>query len=640
MVFLIAHRSPPALNNSGYILVADFLNKTSDQFFDHSLTEAMRVSLRQSSYLNIFPQDRVADALQRMRLSSDKVLDDTTALSLARREGVELIVAGDIGRIGTTYVLSCRIINALSGESVGLRHREVSAVEKVLSEMDEICKDIRERLGESVSQISGSAKRLEDVTTSSLPALDLYSRGSALEGQGNFREARGLLAQAVEIDSLFAMAVNELAYIEHKLGNDSLALVYHRRLPPLFDRVTDREKFFIQTIYYGPDFEYDSAKAYENVRRLIIRYPNSADGLLELGWLAMCYGDTREALEASENGLRIDSTYAGIIYSNMGFTLALSGDANGAMGYYRKSKRIRPTYYTLDMYMSQAHWMNESLDSAEYALRTIIPLADGQTRIGALSRLASLLYFEGRIDESRKQCTAGVNLAQSIHRKGDESYFHYMLAEIAAESDGWREYIGEMKTAERLSATPFPELPLIGVSYAETGRSSDAERIIYRISSTRSAEPYFLKRQQDYLHLVKAELLLGEHQALKAMNEFQRVEKVLARDPFYLLSQRGSARSEEMLSDTSAIGTYLGILAHRGAVVMAGMDRAHNSGLWVSRLWTEVNFALARLYMKAGRFRDAEEQLHECTQIWQHADPGFRKAEEARQLLSQLTKGR
>ncbi|HEV8537581.1 MAG TPA: serine/threonine-protein kinase, partial [Bacteroidota bacterium] len=153
---------------SKYVVVADFENQTGDSVFNHSLTQAMKVALRQSAYLNLMSSDRIPEALQRMRLSADHRLDETTALSLARREGGAVLVAGNISQLGTSYVLTCKIIDPGSGELLELLHREVPRVESVLSEMDALCKDIRERLGESLRAIAASAKPLEQATTASL----------------------------------------------------------------------------------------------------------------------------------------------------------------------------------------------------------------------------------------------------------------------------------------------------------------------------------------------------------------------------------------------------------------------------------------------------------------------------------------
>ena len=194
--------------------------------------------------------------------------------------------------------------------------------------------------------LSENTAKLERVTTPSLDALELYSRGNVLEGEGKYREAAILKSQAVLKDTMFAIAVSDLSYIYRKLGEDSLALYYHSRVLPLIDRVTDREKFYILAVYYGPSFELDYQKAFENVQQLVVRYPNSSEGYATLGHLAMFVGNYSAALEADSKALSIDSVYKGTVFNNMGYALALSGNADEAIEYFRRSKTIRQQYHT------------------------------------------------------------------------------------------------------------------------------------------------------------------------------------------------------------------------------------------------------------------------------------------------------
>lgn len=625
---------------SRYVLVADFENQTSHNFFDNSLTEAVRYALRQSPHMNLLPRDRIPEALRRMELPPDHRLDEPTALALARREGVQVLVAGGINQIGASYTLSCRIIDAASGEELHLLRRNAARVENVLTELDELCKDIRNKLGESLQQITTSTKPLEEVTTPSLQALELHSRAMHLEGQGNYRDAAVLERQALAEDSMFAIAVSELSYIYRKIGNDSLAMVYHRRVLPLINRVTDREKYYILSIYYGPSFELDFPMAVENVRQLVLRYPNSAEGFSILGWLAMYEGNRASAVEAFQRSLALDSTHyaVGSIFNNWGFTLALDGDGSAALPFFKRSKSIRPSYYTTDLYIAQANWMIGELDSAEQILRGIPPSADGWQQISTRMALASLYEFEGRLQAAREQCADAIEMCRKEDRSSDEAYFHYMLGELAAASSDWGAYLTELKESERRSRSPYLELPLIGASYARNGRPGDSRRILSEIESARSDDPYFLKRRKDYLHLVDGEIKLQRRLPAEALDEFRNVGRLYCGDPVYLLAQRGLARAAELQGDTNAITLYQGLLKRRGEAVMAFVRSLRPSGLWTRQLWPEVDFVLGKLYVQRQDTVLAEQHLQRCLESWSHADRVDQQAREAAKILLQLTK--
>src|ERR1051326_3034512 len=168
IVSSIRPRPQFTLADSDFVLVADVGNHTSDKIFDHSLTEAIKVALRQSPHVTLLSSERIANALERMQLSKNSRLDESTAVSLARREGARVVIAGGIDPLGTGYSLSWKIVDVLTGEVLSVIHREVPRIENILGEMDRISEEIRNRLGENLRDISKDAMPLDKVTTPSL----------------------------------------------------------------------------------------------------------------------------------------------------------------------------------------------------------------------------------------------------------------------------------------------------------------------------------------------------------------------------------------------------------------------------------------------------------------------------------------
>ncbi len=336
-----------SLASTDMIMVADMENLTGNKVFDHSLTEAIKVSLRQSPHINLLSSDKVTDALELMKHTKDKV-DEPTALTVARRTGARMVIAGSISPLGAGFLLSCKIVDAHSGETVALVNREVSRIESILSEMDGLCENIRKNLGESLKGAPGDVAPLERVTTPSLEALELYARGDKLEREGDYQGAAVLKEQAVALDSNFTSAISDLSYIYRKLGVDSLALYYHNRVPRLLSRVSDWERFYILSTYYGPSFEFDFPKAFENAQQLVTRFPNQEEGFAMLQHLAMYVGDLKTEREAARRSLQLDSVAAPSKFNNAGYAEALSGNADEALKLFRESKWRRPKSYTAD----------------------------------------------------------------------------------------------------------------------------------------------------------------------------------------------------------------------------------------------------------------------------------------------------
>jgi serine/threonine protein kinase/tetratricopeptide (TPR) repeat protein len=639
VVALVLYFSPARgmrLETTDFVMVADFENKTDDHVFDHSLTEAIRVSLRQSTQFNLLPADRIATAMTLLQIPEASPLDQKSAVLVARREGARAVVAGNISRLGTTYLLTCGIIDGGTGETVKILRQEVPRIEDVLSGMDKLCEELRENLGESLGHISAARRPLDEVTTRSLQALEYYSRGDRFSAEGQYRQTAAMMEQAVALDSTFVMAISELAYAYRKIGNDSLATVYHRRILPLVHRVTEPERLEILAMYYGPSFEIDFQKAYEQIQQLTVKYPNDAYAFATLGHLSMFAGNTALALEANARAVALYPGYDRTCYNNSGFALALDGKPQEALVWFRKAKALRPSYLAIDLYMALTHWMNEEYDSAETILRDALRRAEPPQRNPVRVVLSSLHYFLGNLSSARALCLDGVRECRAQYQRGDEGYFHLLLGELAAASGKMTEYHSEMRTAETLSSSPFPDLPLIARSFAQHGFTADAERILHQISSARTFDPFFVRRRSSFLNLVRGEILFTRQKYNEAQQRFDAVEKVQAGEPYYFLARKGSAECTARRGDTTALIRLDSILTRRGEVMMGSLSSIRRTGFWTRWLWPEVHQDLGELSLKLRRTPLAEAHLAASAECWKGAESEDLRATRARLLLSQL----
>ena len=636
IIIWLLPRDTLSLNPTDYVIVADFENHTGNPIFDHSITEAIKVSLRQSAGFNVLSPRRIIDALARMQSSPDRTVDPEIALSIAQREGVRAVITGNISKLGSKYVLSCSVVDATSEETIRSIRREADRIENVLKALDGLCEDIREGLGESFPEISDKSMPLEKVTTSSIEALELYSRGDELQGLGRYTEAAGLIQQAVEKDSLFTIAISALSYIYRKIGEDSLALHYHYKVLPLIDHVTDRERYFIIATYYGPSFEMNFQKALNNLKQYVILYPNDSEGYAYLGHLAMFAGDLKTALAANRKAIMLDSAYKGTIYNNTGFAYALAGKGNEAISFFKMSKAIRPDYFTIDAYLSQAYLIKQDTDSSEKILKSILEAESPRLKLRAHMQLASLYYLLGKLDASRSECRIAIKLCKTTKQPAEEAYFHYLQAQLAKEEREEITFRTELELAERLCESPFFEFALVGISYARNGYLKDARRILSKIEETKSLDPYFLRRKDDFVHLIQSEVYLAGGKISGALKEFEAVQKIHSGDPLYLLSLEGLARCNATRNYDSAIQIYENLLKQRGELVMAFVSSIRNSGFWIRWLWPDVDFKLGQLYFVQQKFSEARQHLERALSLWKNSDSDFANKAAARELLSKI----
>ena len=172
-----------------WILIADFENQTGDPIFDESLNTALTVGLQQSQHVNVFPETRVAETLQRMGRQEVETIDQTIGLEVAIRENLRVLVVPRIGRVDSVFDITTRIIDPGTGEDLKSRSVRATGRAEVLPALDKLAKKLRRDLGESMLAVARRDVELQAATTPSLEALRAWSEGSHHFGQRRFDEA-------------------------------------------------------------------------------------------------------------------------------------------------------------------------------------------------------------------------------------------------------------------------------------------------------------------------------------------------------------------------------------------------------------------------------------------------------------------
>jgi eukaryotic-like serine/threonine-protein kinase len=115
---LLYSRRAHALTDKDWILLTDFTNTTGDTVFDGTLKQALAVQLQQSPFLNVYPEQRVRQALKFAGKSEDERVTVPVARDLCQREGVKAIMTGSISAIGSSYVVSLEALNCVTGDPI------------------------------------------------------------------------------------------------------------------------------------------------------------------------------------------------------------------------------------------------------------------------------------------------------------------------------------------------------------------------------------------------------------------------------------------------------------------------------------------------------------------------------------------
>jgi eukaryotic-like serine/threonine-protein kinase len=250
-------RSRPAktLTEKDTVVLAAFSNATGDPVFDDTLKQALTISLRQSPFLSIVSDEKVAANLKLMERPANTLLTPEVAREVCLRSDSKAYIAGSIATLGNRYVVGLRAVNCQNGETLSQEQITAGAKEAVLDSLGVLAAKLRSQLGESRATIQRFDLPLEQVTTSSLEALKAYSNAD--------------YERAIRLDPKFALAyvMADTSMLGEQIGREYLARAFQ-----LSEHVSEREKLMIAGRYYEKvTGELD--KAAKSLEELIRIYP-------------------------------------------------------------------------------------------------------------------------------------------------------------------------------------------------------------------------------------------------------------------------------------------------------------------------------------------------------------------------------
>ena len=311
------------------IVLSDFDNRTGDEVFDDTMKQGLSVQLEQSPFLALVSDRRVNETLKLMgRPVSDRLTPGVTQ-EVCQRTGSRAMVIGSIAALGNQYVISLKAVNCDTGDILAEAQEQAAGKELVLKTLDAAAVSLRSRLGESLSSVQKYATPLEEATTPSLEALKVYSVGVKTDAAKGDTASLPFFKRAVDLDPNFAMAYERMAIAYFDLNEIGRAAEHGRKAYALREKVSERERLGIDSIYY-----------------------NFVTGELERG---------------AENGELWQQTYPrdDQAYSSLGFVFATLGNWEKALKEWQEAVRLGPDFAEQYYLLSLSYMSLNRLDEAE-----------------------------------------------------------------------------------------------------------------------------------------------------------------------------------------------------------------------------------------------------------------------------------
>ena len=421
-----------AFGENETIVVADFRPPAGDTLLGATLGEALRTDLGQSANLRVLSRAAIREILQRMLRPAESAVPFAVAREIATREGAKAVVDGEVVRLGSSYVLSARLVSALDGTELATFRQTADGDDELIAAVGALSRDIREKVGESLKGIRASSA-VERVTTPSLAALRKYMEGVNAEEKGEVPAAVQAYEAAIALDSGFAMAWRKLAVVisNHFLGADkamhALTEAWKHR-----DRLSDVERAITEGSYYMNGPEPDASKALAAYEQLVAR-------------------DSTNRTALNNAGVMYQTVFRRFDKSATLFRLALNQKSANATG-----------YVNLQSALVDAGRPPASLDSVEQEFRERFA---GNSMLWEAKAMA--LWAHGRLDSLEALSRSVKRTARTSRQTTQSISWLRALAALHGRSREYHELATEAATAYARAANPETSAAEISAQVAE-----------------------------------------------------------------------------------------------------------------------------------------------------------------------------
>jgi eukaryotic-like serine/threonine-protein kinase len=606
--------SAAKLTNKDPVVLADFTNTTSDSVFDDALKRALAIQLEQSPLLNVISDERVGGVLKLMNRSGNERLSPDIAREVCLRSNSKAYLTGSIAHIGSHYSIGLKAVNCQNGDALASTEAEAESRDAVLRALGEAGGRLREKLGESISSVQKNNKPLDQVTTSSLEALKSFSQGLRAQYASDYDAAFRFYRRAVELDPNFARAYAALGtyYLTHNQA--SLSAANYKKAFDLRDRVTERERFYIEAGYYQ-NVTGELERARQVYLQWVQSYPSDDIPQGNLGVIDSSLGRFEASLAATLKAQEIvpDSS---IGYGNLieGY-LALNRFDDASAAYKQAVNR------NLDSpFLRLTRYLLAFLQSDSAAMQDQFNWAAGKEFVEDmfLSAQADTEAFYGHLAKSRD---LSQRAADSALRAGSrETAAMWTITQALREAELGNEARARQSAAAALALTPGRDVELLAaLVYSRVADAAPAQKIIDKLDRDHPVDTLI---QSYWLPASRASLELHHGKPTRAIDLLQSASLYELGTPaqfqygtLYPVYLRGLAYLKAG-QGPQAVAEFRKILKHRGVVLNFCT-------------YPLAYVGLARAYALSSDKPRARGAYQAFLALWKNADPNIRIFQEA-----------
>jgi serine/threonine protein kinase/tetratricopeptide (TPR) repeat protein len=617
-------RRTTALTDKDTILLADFVNTTSDPVFDGTLKQALAVQLGQSPFLDIFSDDRVSDSLKLMGRAQGERVNREIGREICQRQGLKAMLAGSIASLGSNYVMTLEVINAQTGDVIAREQTEAQGKEQVLRSLGEASTKLREKLGESLASIQKFDAPLEQVTTSSLEALKAYSLAKekgTLENNQN--EAIPLYKRAVELDPNFAVAYAELSVSYRLRGQPELAIEPARKAFELRERAGERERLLISLSYYS-DVTKELDKQLEVAELRTRTYPRDYEAANNLGVRYRSMGLIEKSIEEFRESIRRNPKFPSS-YMNMARGFVLLNRLDEALPPCRQTLELNHDFAACHDILFQIAFIQGDTS----AMKQHLDWYTGRpNEFGSLDLQADVAAFAGQLRKALDFEGRASDMAEAQDLKERAAQYSSLRALLSAVVGDCRKAREDTTAALSIGRTRSA-LSNGALAFALCGESGQAQALA---AERAKLDPADTLLNAVTLPLIRAELELQHGSPSEAVRLLQSATQFERMD----LTSNQPASSVPRGPWPAYVRGQAYLRQQAGAEAMAEFQKVLDRSVPVSILHPLAELGLARAAVLQGDAAKARKAYQDFFALWKDADTDVPILQQAKQEYEKL----
>jgi DNA-binding winged helix-turn-helix (wHTH) protein/tetratricopeptide (TPR) repeat protein len=622
-VWFFQGRSAFSFNSRDSVLITDFDNQTGDPRFDNALGMAFVVSIEQSRYANVFPHTRLDSVLPLMGRPPGQRITASLGREICQRENIRGLLTPSITRTGQEYAISAQLIDPRTGETVRSFTERAHGEDHILEALDVLAKETREALGESLYHIQLANKRLPQVTTTSLTALQQFAEGSLLWNQGKYTEAIALYQAAVASDPNFAMAHAALgnAYYSYITNAPDDGKREYEKALSLASHTTDRERMLIEA-HYAADRKHND-EASQLYRGYLDLYPDDVVIRFDFANLLRGSGHLEEALEQYKEVTQRAPDFAHA-YIGIASTQRLLGNYSDAIRAYAKAFEIAPGWLTSGNVPREYGFTlvaNGEDQKAEQVFTTL--LANPVTRENGNRSLAFLDLYHGRYASAQRRLEESLNILRGYNSPLSEGRVHLLLAIVAEGRGNGKEQRKQLDAAQATLGEMQVKVifgAMLGDAYVQAGVADEAQKILAMIKPL--ADPHNVEHA-GYLDLLQGDVELLQGHGEEALRLLQQSDAENAT----ALSMEALAHAYKQLGNGDKFASSCEAMFRKPEQFL---------GWEPQQRWLEARYTLALEYSARGDKQKARAMLATLLDLWKDADPDLPLLKQAKAEYAKL----